>query len=532
MRVSSYVIHAPMPESDESLLIHGYSGAIDLVPRSVSEALQRAAQREQTDGLDLPDHMLTTLRTRGYLTEMTPSEEQEYCLTLATILHEQSKQNGNFWFIPTYGCNLRCPYCFERGLRKEAWFEQTMTCEMVDRAYAVIDALDGAKKVKGPLGLFGGEPFLEANRDLIYYIVEQGVQRGYTFVAVSNAVQLEPFLPLLGPGKVELIQVTVDGPPDLNDLSRIQADRSGTFDLIAHNVSLALNTGVTISMRSNVNRRSIDRMQELALIYQRLGWTAYPNFSAYSAPITEVDFLIARREKAQMQGQPQPPGSAAMPAKKSAPAALKVLRADAGASCGSCESSATHVQFPAAVDRTASIQQRRLVTRVEMVEHLLEDKPTEQIIRAGVEAKNAFKRLATTGTYKGYAVDFCSAYTGMLLFDPFGEMYACWDLVGKPEHAVGRYAPTLVFDEQRLNLWRGHTVAAIPQCRECKFALLHGGGCAYLALGEAGTLLSPHCEGFPELFIKLAPIAYKELEAAKSSAVEQQAMQRSLMPSQ
>ncbi len=167
-----------------------------------------------------------------------------------------------------------------------------------------------------------------------------------------------------------------------------------------------------------------------------------------------------------------------------------------------------------------------------MVEHLLEDKSTEQIIHAGVEAKNAFKRLALTGTYKGYAVDFCSAYTGMLLFDPFGDMYACWDLVGKPEHAVGRYAPKLAFDEQRLNLWRGHTVGAIPQCRECKFALLHGGGCAYLALGETGTLLSPHCEGFPELFIKLAPIAYKELRAARSAGERQHAVQPGLLPSQ
>jgi uncharacterized protein len=531
MRVSSYIIHAPMPNSDESLLIHGYSGAIDLVPSSVSRALQRAAQSEQIDGLDLPEHLLTTLQARGYLTDKTHAEEQAYCLALATILHEQSRQDGSFWFIPTYGCNLRCPYCFERGLRKESWFEQTMTREMVDRAYAVIDELDSAKKVKGPLGLFGGEPFLEANRDLIYYIVEQGLQRGYTFVAVSNAVQLEPFLPLLGPGKVEFIQVTVDGPPDLNDLSRIQADRSGTFDAIAHNVTLALATGVKISMRSNVNRRSIDRMKELAHIYHRLGWTDYPNFSAYSAPITEVDFLIARREKA--QGQSHRAGSATLPARKlSSPLPIKVLQAEAGGACSSCESASPHLQAAGAVDRTASIQQRRLVTRVEMVEHLLEDKPTEQIIRAGVEAKNAFKRLAMTGTYKGYAVDFCSAYTGMLLFDPFGDMYACWDLVGKPEHAVGRYAPTLAFDEQRLNLWRGHTVAAIPQCRECKFALLHGGGCAYLALGETGTLLNAHCEGFPELFIKLAPVAYKELQAARSSGERQQAAQPSLIPSQ
>jgi uncharacterized protein len=525
MRVSSYVIYASMPESPDCLLIHGYSGAIDVVPQSVADTLQQAEHKTDVGQLDLPEQMVATLSARGYLTKRTFQEEQDYCMALATVLHEQARQDGSYWFIPTYGCNLRCPYCFERGLRKETWFEQTMTLSMVDQAFTVIDQLDTGRSKRGPLGLFGGEPFLAANKDLIFYIVEQGMRRGYSFVAISNAVQLEPYLPLLGPGKVEYIQVTVDGPPDLNDVSRIQADRSGSFESISRNVSLALETGVRISMRTNVNRRNIGRIKELALLYQQLKWTNYPNFSAYSAPITEVDFLIARREKTRPTSQTRsespafegesPPSKP--PAFQKKAQALPIISTTAATFCGSCGTGGAPSPRSEQPLQTAAIQKKRLVTRLEMVNELLQDQPTEAVIHAGSEAKAAFKRLATTGSYKGYAVDYCSAYTGMLLFDPFGDMYACWDLVGKPEYAVGRFAPALLFNEERLALWRGHTVAAIPQCRQCKFALLHGGGCAYLALGEAGALLHPHCEDFPELFVKLAAIAYRELQGSRSS---------------
>ena len=35
---------------------------------------------------------------------------------------------------------------------------------------------------------------------------------------------------------------------------------------------------------------------------------------------------------------------------------------------------------------------------------------------------------------------FCRAQTGSFVFDPYGNIYPCWEVVGRPEHCIGHYA--------------------------------------------------------------------------------------------
>jgi len=80
---------------------------------------------------------------------------------------------------------------------------------------------------------------------------------------------------------------------------------------------------------------------------------------------------------------------------------------------------------------------------------------------------------------------------------------------------VGRFLPTLVWDNEVLNSWRNRTISQIEECRSCKYALLCGGGCAQQALEQTGSIYSSCCDYFEEIFLQELPILYREIEAEK-----------------
>lgn len=73
-RVSSYIIKVSV-EAGKVMLLHGYSGAIDVVDISVADLLCEG-QTVSEEGMDKA--LMQSLSKRGYLTDMSKEEENEY----------------------------------------------------------------------------------------------------------------------------------------------------------------------------------------------------------------------------------------------------------------------------------------------------------------------------------------------------------------------------------------------------------------------------------------------------------------------
>lgn len=468
MRLSDYTIHIPLPESDQALLVHGYSGAVDVVNQEVSAWISSPT----FDPFPLSTDVLDTLRSRGYLTEKTADEEVQFINRLGEVLHRGMSNRRGFIMMPTYNCNLRCFYCFETHIRSRPYFEKVMTPEMIDAAYVFMDQLtEGEKKSSRQITIYGGEPLMSQNYEAVAYIIRQGLARGYVFKTITNGVDLETYAEFLGPGKIEFLQITLDGPPRLHDKRRIRARQYGrkeTFDDIAQNITLALEKGVKVSVRTNVDALNIDGLQELQAIYDKQGWREYPNFSAYAFPAHGKN----------------PEGKELYLSETKMVDNLIPLQAQEG-SCATCNTG----------DGTE----------------------INNLVDIGHNFINRFKQLLANGRYPLLQPYYCSAHTGMFLLGPLGDLYACWDHVGDPTCQIGKYYPEVDIKEEALAAWRGRTTFAIPQCRQCKYALLCGGGCAYQALQQNGTLYSPNCNNFGELFTRFAPVAYQEYVAGDHS---------------
>jgi uncharacterized protein len=369
-------------------------------------------------------------------------------------------------FMPTYDCNLRCSYCFQDHMRTNPKFNhllRTMSPQIIDwifKGIGQIEARHGfgendAFLSQRNVGFFGGEPLLAANRQAVEYIIEKTLELGKgVFWAVTNATELEAYRDLLNPDRISSLQITLDGPPAEHDQRRIYADGSGSFQAIARNISMALEQKVNVNVRLNVDRNNIGQLPELAEVMQSHGWDKSAYFSAYTAPIR------AENEKT---------------------------------------SRATTMDTWELDKMQAEVQQRFPVVRII-------DRPDDKI---KYQARRIFH---DPGVVTNLRESFCSAHTGMYIFDAFADVYACWERTGDPNIRIGHINETgqLEINPLALQMWRTRTVTSNPVCRSCRYALYCGGGCAVLAAGRTGNYHTNFCDGFASLFRAGVAEAYIE----------------------
>lgn len=111
MRISSYIISTQV-SSDKYMLVHGYTGAIDIIDKNTFKALN--ALKDGINHNFSPEEW-NLLHARGYITEKSLQEEQQYVIRLAQALHKRALlATPTYTFVVTYDCNFRCPYCFEK----------------------------------------------------------------------------------------------------------------------------------------------------------------------------------------------------------------------------------------------------------------------------------------------------------------------------------------------------------------------------------------------------------------------------------
>jgi uncharacterized protein len=416
------------------------------------------------------------LTKRGYLTEMTLEQERALFVRLATKLQRRAQSSKpSFVMMPTYQCNLRCSYCYQSHLRDDPakrHLLRTMQPEMVDRifvAMAELEVMHGASPgptSKRDIGLYGGEPLLSRNRSIIAYIIDTAQRQGEaSFRGVTNGADLHAYRDLLGPGKIEQLQITLDGPPAEHDTRRVYANGAGSFERIAHNVTMALEQDVRISVRTNVDASNLEHLPALAQEIARRGWNAYNHFSAYVAPVDSPE-----------------------------------VREDVR-------------------DTLSTVELDTAMSRLRM-----EHPSMVSLTRSDMRLKDNVRGVLETGgdPLAGFRASFCGAEGGMYIFDPFGDIYACWERTGEPSLRMGHVNEdgTVSLEQCRLDAWQGRHVGAMDACSVCPYGLYHGGGCAARAEADHSDPQSHHCEGFPSRFQTMVAEAYLEWEQASVAVAE------------
>jgi len=295
LRVSSYAIGAPLDGQPSWILLHGFTGAMDKVDLRIGDFLVKRRGRRVTDDALAQAGITSEERERlvaqGYLTTLLENEERRVVLSLAAAMRQRdlSLHRASFVIVPTYVCNLRCPYCFQ-GHDMHAGkgvFGRVMTTSDVAAIFSVIDDLRRPGAVARLLGvaeegdhlvgpdassvangrqqvtLFGGEPLLPETRAVVGEIVSEAASRDLEVSAITNGVQLRYFQDLLGPDGISSLQITLDGVAHRHDQRRIGPGLRHTFAMVVENIDMALTRGAGVDVRMNVN---IDNQEDCALL--------------------------------------------------------------------------------------------------------------------------------------------------------------------------------------------------------------------------------------------------------------------------
>ena len=457
MRVSTYEVILPLIGSGERLiegkrlLVNGLYASVDVVD-------EETAARLVDGNVDaLPIALRERLASRGHVTRKDPEQETKDVSLLGHIYDRTFAYSGlSLVVLPTHDCNFRCPYCFEkhRLARGQEWLSRRMSPEVVEAMFAALQKQRDKGYQVTSCVLYGGEPLMRENKTVVRDICEHARQMGLKLEAITNGYDLEEYLDLLEEYEFVRLQVTVDGVGALNDCRRRHRDGIPTYDKIMENVRLALERGIDIQLRVNVNRENIDGISDLI-----------HDISARGLVPSEQDKCT------DSEGSPE---------------------------CGRFS-----YYFKAVSEDLDS------PTRVS------EQEVMDAIVAAGVEPYDALKLqsqysialnnlsdMMAEGRYPLAKVSYCGAISGGLIVGPTGQLHTCWDLVGMDEESVGftdmasgRFAYN--FSKAK---WRLRTSDRLERCLTCPYVFLCRGGCAVEAKRTTGSYFQEHCGEFAEIF--------------------------------
>ena len=232
----------------------------------INQTIKKSLQSSSFDNLSIDE--IDTLLEEGYIIFEDTNEAEKYEFFYNNIRFSDGAHKLQIMFIPTYSCNLRCPYCYE-GQNKST---KVITRATVEKMLLFVNKQIEANKATTPIdcigiSLYGGEPLL-AKKELIHFC------DGILDIAKKNKLRtifdMTTNFVLLDDEIIELIkkcnisvQVSIDGPKEEHDIRRIRIDKSGTYDAIVKNLKKVNDVGLkdNITIRINVDSYNIDKIE-------------------------------------------------------------------------------------------------------------------------------------------------------------------------------------------------------------------------------------------------------------------------------
>ncbi|CAM4467463.1 radical SAM/SPASM domain-containing protein [Paenibacillus tarimensis] len=429
------------PLGQETLVINTLNGAIDVFPNELVQLLHKLPELNMADMTREQTEAISYLKSRNYVYHSKAEEEQ---LLEKAMVFARKTQVMQYVICPTYTCNFRCPYCFESHDIHDKI--SLLTDEQLDAVWQAVEYFHQDSGLQqGMFNLFGGEPLLPFTRPIVEKICEKAVELDFKIGCNTNGFHLHAFLDLLTRYRDRLkLTITVDGPEEIHDQRRILSSGKGTFQRIEKNIESALDCGISVLVRINIDKTNIETVPTLVEHYMDNGMLGRPGFKVHFAPVT--DHTCQSTGDTIMQG-------------------IEILR---------------HLR-----------RNIPTIDELEKKEQVLVGSDMYRYIYAVSKLDPELQQKAIPFLPN---IVFCESVQGRkITFGPDNHIYACADLIGRPEFKIGDYYPDFQLKEWKWEKWKAFNSLTIPQCRGCSSAPICGGGCAAEALVTYGNLDQPHC---------------------------------------
>lgn len=186
-------------------------------------------------------------------------------LSMQRNIQKYSLDSLGLTIAPTLACNFKCIYCYETSK------PGIMSMETMNNIIHFVESqVENLKNFS--VSWYGGEPLLAKN--IIYNLSESFIDIckknniEYNAFMISNGSLLDDeTIEKLIQYRVNGIQITIDGPPDVHNSRRINKKGTGTFDLIIDNINKLLDTNkINVVLRINVDKNNNTDVESLIKI--------------------------------------------------------------------------------------------------------------------------------------------------------------------------------------------------------------------------------------------------------------------------
>lgn len=291
MYASKYNLVFEARSNRSNLILNPLSGAMDFFDERAISLLKTPNDLDARRAF--PD-FFQHCRERGYFYESPRDEEIAVQIAYERSLALYRKEPFRAEIYLTSLCNLRCTYCFQgHRLHGRAALIQP---EMIDKLFEAIAEFSRQWNNQNQpiLNLVGGEPLLKRTSqwDAIARILEIAKSKDYRVGIITNGVELAAYSEFLAKYTPEFIQVTLDGPKQVHDLRRVFADGEGSFDYIVEGVDRAVEKGLRVVIRVNIDAQNIDLLSVLAEFVLQKRWLD----KGVTLGVTPVDEFVPESE--------------------------------------------------------------------------------------------------------------------------------------------------------------------------------------------------------------------------------------------
>ncbi len=257
--------------SENVVLCNTLNGAVITMKRDLYEYSRslRNAQLQEYYQRNNAENDYTNLCDSDFLIAESKDEKKDFMEMLNT--QWTNDERIDIHFLPTSGCNFKCPYCYQDGIKRNYNMSNADVSIILGKLRHYLDNNKNITQLR--VTLHGGEPTLnwEIVPAFLSGIKEISDERNAELYVtiVTNGYLLDKYkADLLSRFHWVRLQVTIDGLKETHNKRRAlrNGDPAGSFDTIIKNISYVLDNDLIehVNIRINYDENNIQEVKATA----------------------------------------------------------------------------------------------------------------------------------------------------------------------------------------------------------------------------------------------------------------------------
>lgn len=259
MKASYYNIH--FDHNDQKYIYNTLSTAIAEITPKLDSQLKNSKITE------IDPEFLDALQESHFIVPKNSRESDEYLFFYDKMRYGDNARSIYLNLIPSYQCNLACPYCYE-GQNKPHEIMSMDNLGIIEKFFENTIKNSNGMITQAVIRFYGGEPLLHKKHIFQFAKKTKEIANKYgiriRYDMPSNFTIIDDEILQFIKDYNVTIQVSIDGTKDFHDKRRITKNGQGTYDQILQNLKRAkeFKASDNITIRINIDEKNIDSADE------------------------------------------------------------------------------------------------------------------------------------------------------------------------------------------------------------------------------------------------------------------------------